>query len=1144
MRNSSCEDAAGTVSRQFSRSRGDGRYRRNRRSSRASLVPERGAAKPPSAKEVRADAARRSMAVYLDHVQSSAGAPRPPRVDRVGRRPEDHDEHEARGHVPDEQGLLPLMKQIESERNRRCSIDYIASTKGISEAMFLDWLDKEISDEASCLQLPFALCLVFVFAALSVAVLGNPYVQDVQNSIEVFINENANFGFNDAAAGYGHQGLADVFTVADLYSWLRLGFIPAVLSDAYGYSEFLDSHQYVANSTSAFFSAAGGGVPEQQQFAGSTRPTPLVSDFLNWNHVVGGVRLTQSVTNPAPHEKCRNVPAALRVFLADRLAPCYGNDLDAFANLQPENTLSKPVQHHSRRHTVFLPTTVNAGFTSTAELQDRVADLEKSLWIGENIRQAQVSFLSLNREYGLWTMTTISFTFRRGGTVLKDIHTQSTWLSPYGGPVYDSTHFYASSAAATPSAALANNLETALLMFFWLGMNFRIFVSEVLDMRSILRDTGRDLKRFAQLYLGVWNVVDWITFASAYVLAGLYYQENALKSELEARIHGLSDEQLYDLTVEMMDAHEEMTLFIYLYVSITLLRLFKGFSSQPRLGVVTSTMVQAAGETLHFLVVFASVFFAYVLAGVVVFGRHLPEFGTLKASVTTCWRIVMGDLDYERIYHVAPVESAAFFFSFTLLVVMIMLNMLLAIVLDTYMSVKQNRSYARSETLYSQAVETVSRWVSARRGEMVSIPKIRDALVDHARKRIRALRDKEEAKRHQEAAEEAADDEGSIEKQKEGEHSAPAAHHFAVHLNSFLSSSVNLGRQVAKQVTRIASDGRRRRTERSKSETKIMAEEEDNEDHCGKEATTAAALVKKKRTLGTLLERGVSFLLGDDGDDDISVDQCRHLIQMAGRGSELQQQHQQTSSDGGRRTAGEGTRVSSVEEMFLTTETLLEIVPGIDEPQAEGLILTALEDMFEEETLRSEPTPLCGFEALHQVLLHQVVAGACSSKNVDCHPSGDPGAVTGKGNVDGGAKEKLKVVPGLALAGGVTRMKTEDNAGPLEKDVGTRDRDHRLEKIEQQLALLLERSVLAMPRGGRSGRHEQDRRRWEVEPFQYIRRAASSSSADGRGGAAASEGVFGNAELSLHHRSGVTRGGVEHVWCCLSAMGGTGRSMK
>jgi len=119
--------------------------------------------------------------------------------------------------------------------------------------------------------------------------------------------------------------------------------------------------------------------------------------------------------------------------------------------------------------------------------------------------------------------------------------------------------------------------------------------------------------------------------------------------------------------------------------------------------------------------------------------------------------------------------------------------------------------------------------------------------------------------------------------------------------------------------------------------------------------------------------------------------------------------------------------------------------------------------------------------------------------------------------VDGGAKEKLKVVPGLALAGGVTRMKTEDNAGscannnslhdvvvvldkklevhqpapgavlcaaaaeqdkcdrrcnfrsapgPLEKDVGTRDRDHRLEKIEQQLALLLERSVLAMPRGG------------------------------------------------------------------------------
>ena len=33
----------------------------------------------------------------------------------------------------------------------------------------------------------------------------------------------------------GHKSLDDVYTVSDFYSWFRLGFVPVVLGDSFGY---------------------------------------------------------------------------------------------------------------------------------------------------------------------------------------------------------------------------------------------------------------------------------------------------------------------------------------------------------------------------------------------------------------------------------------------------------------------------------------------------------------------------------------------------------------------------------------------------------------------------------------------------------------------------------------------------------------------------------------------------------------------------------------------------------------------------------------------------------------------------------------------------------------------------------------------
>lgn len=179
-----------------------------------------------------------------------------------------------------------------------------------------------------------------------------------------------------------------------------------------------------------------------------------------------------------------------------------------------------------------------------------------------------------------------------------------------------------------------------------------------------------------------------------------------------------------------------MTYLIYVYVVVSILRLFKGFAAQPRLGVVTSTITESASDILHFLIVFASVFFGYALAGVVVFGRKMPEFCDIGTSMTTCWKMVFGDFDWQRAQRVASGETVFFFWTFTVLIVLIMLNMLLAIILDTYVNVKKETE--NTETLYSQGKESITRFMGKWAGKWLSLGQVRAKLLKDAENELRA----------------------------------------------------------------------------------------------------------------------------------------------------------------------------------------------------------------------------------------------------------------------------------------------------------------------------------------------------------------------------------------------------------------------
>merc|ERR1719163_1577417 len=102
--------------------------------------------------------------------------------------------------------------------------------------------------------------------------------------------------------------------------------------------------------------------------------------------------------------------------------------------------------------------------------------------------------------------------------------------------------------------------------------------------------------------------------------------------------------------------------------------------------MVTDTMIRASEDLFHFTVVFASIFVGFALLGHLLFGEDLIEFSTYIKSVNTAYECLLGDFGWyvERVISDVPLGSGMpffviviWFYSFTFIVVLVMMNMLL-----------------------------------------------------------------------------------------------------------------------------------------------------------------------------------------------------------------------------------------------------------------------------------------------------------------------------------------------------------------------------------------------------------------------------------------------------------------------------------
>jgi len=344
--------------------------------------------------------------------------------------------------------------------------------------------------------------------------------------------------------------------------------------------------------------------------------------------------------------------------------------------------------------------------------------METDGWLDKYTNKVEIAIPVFAAEFGLHTLLTVNFYFSRGGHVWKQIITHSTYASWYQFQYY------------------------ILYDMIWLCCLVHIVRMEFLEIRRTI-----SLKGCVALwtdYLSFWNIVDWASIAGGFTIVALCMtslngsakcnREVALLAETD-----FADREAYhnQLTV-YMDALQSnvryvhvMKLVLAAYPLVIVMRLFKAFSAQARLALVANTLIVAGVDLAHFMVIFTSVFVTLTMSGQVLFGRRVSSFATFPRAVNSVFRLMLGEFEWDEIRNTGLFTGACWLIVTVSSLSILLLNFLLAIVMDAYGEVKHHSG--NSPTLFEDANKLWKRWLGVSRGQRVPLGAVRNIVVNMER---------------------------------------------------------------------------------------------------------------------------------------------------------------------------------------------------------------------------------------------------------------------------------------------------------------------------------------------------------------------------------------------------------------------------
>eukprot|EP00746_Dinoflagellata_sp_MGD_P079359 gnl/MRDRNA2_/MRDRNA2_31720_c0_seq1.p1 gnl/MRDRNA2_/MRDRNA2_31720_c0~~gnl/MRDRNA2_/MRDRNA2_31720_c0_seq1.p1 ORF type:complete len:1604 (+),score=291.19 gnl/MRDRNA2_/MRDRNA2_31720_c0_seq1:146-4957(+) len=520
------------------------------------------------------------------------------------------------------------------------------------------------SEREGCMSLPFTILFFFIYTMDIMSHQDVEPVYQAESSLRGLIEE---YSFDTAAS----RTIYSIREASDFWHFMREAFVPGLIQQTDHRGNDLDQQKW---GTVLMKNRLKGGILFEQFRSQEYMARHNMADHLYFPGE--GVISQQSKATPRNES---NIDPRILVenFLA--LATLEGSEgEDRRLRGSGVNNTNVGVSDSSE-----LSTTAEMRYSfflfehePISILMQRMRHLEDQHWIDQYTTQVNIKMLFWNEDAELIQHLKIRFLFPSAGGIFIKMFFQSSYSNAY------------------------KTSGVLVLDIIWLLLIFKITFLATRDMYHSFRD-GNIRVHFQD----IWVHIEWGSIFWGFVIIGMFTLERSMvQNLLEGLISNndqysmgdgnVNQEYLSRMETLHQDAQNvsDMSMWYRLvlanYTMMIMLRFFKAFKGHPRLAIVTNTIVRASTDLFHFVIVFLSAFLTYTFAGTVLFGRRLKGFSTFQKSFGSCFAIACGDFDWNVLSKEHVVTTTLWFWSFMILVFMIMLNMVLAIVMDVYTSVR------------------------------------------------------------------------------------------------------------------------------------------------------------------------------------------------------------------------------------------------------------------------------------------------------------------------------------------------------------------------------------------------------------------------------------------------------------------------
>ncbi|CUT99160.1 Polycystic kidney disease protein [Echinococcus multilocularis] len=296
---------------------------------------------------------------------------------------------------------------------------------------------------------------------------------------------------------------------------------------------------------------------------------------------------------------------------------------------------------------------------SSSQLLNEIQNLHKQGWIDHRTRAIIVEMATFNPGSNLFGIIVIKFELPGTGGVIPSFRIEPANLLSF-------------------SISNVKAFELACQILFVIAL----LVMLIKEIRNLCRQR---LHYFSTFQAWAQMFIIFCSFGAIAIYAYIITEVKKLTLEFyRSNGNGYANFQM------VANWNETLSYLVALVTFVAILMLMHILRFDKNIGLLGSVLRYANRDMKYFFIVFAIIFFSFVVTFYLLFFDTMTAYSTMISSMETSFQIVLGKFDVKGMYEREPVLGPMVFAAFSLFIIFIMLSMFVAILTDSFEVVRRD----------------------------------------------------------------------------------------------------------------------------------------------------------------------------------------------------------------------------------------------------------------------------------------------------------------------------------------------------------------------------------------------------------------------------------------------------------------------